>query len=134
MYTSTALVLGTDDQTTNQASYILNGYGIGFENLEITQHAQSLPTLESSAGGKYGLFIIVSQLIVNGTSLLTETQWGTLYEYQIKYGVRMVHLDVYPSTEFGVKAIGSCCGDGIERKLTLVDSVAAKEFPSAGLK
>jgi hypothetical protein len=134
VYDSTALILATSDQTTNQASYLLSGYGITTESFDITQAGQNLPSLESTTGGKYGLFVVVSQLMINGTSVLTETQWNTLHDYQVKYGVRMIHLNAVPSLDFGVKAIGSCCDNGVEQDITLVDSVVEKEFPSAGLK
>ncbi|RDW68152.1 hypothetical protein BP6252_09548 [Coleophoma cylindrospora] len=133
-YKSTALVLALDDITIVEATYLLEGYGIPWDGIEFTQTGQNLPMLEASDVGYYGLFIIVAQLYSNGASLLTDERWQELYDYQVKYGVRMVHLNVAPSSDFGVKAIGSCCSDGAEQNLTLVDGIAAKEFPTAGLK
>lgn len=35
-------------------------------------------------------------------SALTAAQWQQLYDYQTGFGVRMVRLDVYPGSDFGM--------------------------------
>jgi hypothetical protein len=135
-FNSTVLVIGTDAASANKASYLLDGYGIGYETLVLGEENTPLPSLESSFGGNYGLVVVVAQAIVNDTSRLTDAQWETLWAYQRKFSVRMIHMDVGPSTEFGVLAVDNdgCCDDGIEQNVTLIEEIATKEFPNAGLK
>lgn len=134
IFNSTALILAVDDISLDHGTYLLNGYGITYEGLKVPQTGITLPTLETSAGGNYGLFVIVAQVQYTGKSALTTDQWNTLYAYQLKYKIRMVHLNVVPSSEFGVEYVDACCGDGVEQNFTLVGDVQTKEFPTAGLR
>jgi hypothetical protein len=136
LFNSTALIIATDAAEANKASYILTGYGIGYETLLVPQSNTPFPTLESSDGGNYGLFVVYSKAVANGTSRLTDDQWESLWSYQRKYLVRMIHLGAIPDAGFGVKTVssGGCCENGVEQNITLIEEVAANEFPNAGLK
>lgn len=135
-YNSTALVLASDAQGTDEATYLLNGYGIGHEAYVVSENGITLPPLEDANGGNYGLLVIVAQAQTNGTSSLTTAQWNSLYAYQKKYGVRMVQLDVVPSADFGVSFNKACCDSsaGIEQNITLIESAQTSHFPTAGLR
>lgn len=133
-FNSTALVIGADDSTLNDGWYLLDGYGIAFELLQVPQSGVSLPALETGGNGNYGLFVINAGVQYAGKSALTTDQWNMLYAYQIKYGVRMVQIDVIPSDDFGTVSLGSCCDNSTEQNLTLVMETQAKEFPTAGLR
>lgn len=136
-FASTALVIAADADVAGSASYLLEGYGIAHETFLVPRTNTPLPSLESSSGGgNYGLFLILSEVNVDGESRLTDDQWESLWAYQRKYGVRMVHINVSPSANFGVKLelSSGCCADGVEQNITLVESTATKEFPNAGLK
>lgn len=135
VFNSTALVFASTQNDGTQTSYILDGYGIGYETITLTTGSNHLPALESSAGGNYGLFVIIAQAVINSTSLLTQDQWNTLYAYQLKYGVRMVHAEAAPDPiMFGVTALTPCCSGNQEQYLVLDGDVASNEFPTAGLK
>jgi hypothetical protein len=135
-FNSTVLVVCIDAVTGDQASYLFNGYGIGYETSILSDIGAPLPILETSNGGNYGLFVVVGRAISNGTSRLTSNQWESLWSYQRKYGIRMVHINVSPDVQFGTQLIddGGCCDEGVEQNMTLVGDVAAREFPNAGLK
>jgi hypothetical protein len=136
VYNSTALIVASDAEDLDSAAYLLTGYGIAHEELQVPEGGTDLPTLESGNGGNYGLFVLVSQVKYDGDSdsSLTTDQWNSLYDYQIKYGVRMVQMAVAPSSTFGVTQVGSCCNDNEEQNITLISSVQSSEFPTAGLK
>jgi hypothetical protein len=133
-YNSTALVIGVDRTALEQAYYLLNSYGITYDLLAIAQSGTPLPLLETSTGGNYGLLVVVAQAQYAGISALTTSQWDTLYAYQLKYKVRMVHMNVVPTKEFGVELVAPCCANEVEQNATLVEEVAMKEFPTAGLR
>ena len=136
LYNSTALIIAAHIDDANEASYILKGYGIGYETSLVPQADTPLPTLESSDGGKYGLFVVYAKTVINGTSMLRDDQWEALWSYQRKYSVRMVHLNVLPDAGFGAQTIstGGCCDGNVEQNVTLIENVAASEFSYAGLK
>lgn len=135
VFNSTALVFANTENDGTQTSYILDGYGIGYETITLTLGSNHLPALESSVGGNYGLFVIIGQAVMNSTNLLTQDQWNTLYAYQLKYGVRMVQAEASPDEiMFGVTPLTPCCNGNQEQYVTLDGSVASKEFPTAGLK
>ena len=135
VFNSTALVFASTENDGRQTSYILDGYGIGYDTITLTTGPNQLPALESSAGGNYGLFVIIEQAQINSTSLLTQDQWNTLYAYQEKYGVRMVHAEASPDpTLFGVTALTPCCNGTQEQYISLVGDVASDELPTAGLR
>ncbi|KAL3422761.1 hypothetical protein PVAG01_06917 [Phlyctema vagabunda] len=134
VYNSTALILGLDAVAVNQASYLLDGYAINYESYVIDSDGIVLPALESTRGGNYGLIVAVSQLQVDKISLLTDGQWQSLHNYQATYGVRMIHLNVAPGTEFGTESLGSCCENQGEQTISLIESAATAQFPGAGLR
>lgn len=88
----------------------LEGLGIPYEVLTVPQEGTSLPTLEQDGYGNYAGLVTVKELSAeyneaNTTqwlSALTDEQWTALYDYQVKYGVRMARLDAWPATQFGV--------------------------------
>lgn len=135
-FKATALVIAVDYDNADLGRYVFDGYGIPYEILEVPHTNIALPTLESSSGGNYGLFVMVSEAMVNGTSSLSDEQWESLWSYQRKYAVRMVHINVSPGVAYGTQlaSAGGCCDALVEQNITLVESVATKEFPNAGLK
>lgn len=88
----------------------------------MAQNGTDLPPLETIAGsnsaGNFGLIIIIGLASydyggsIGWESLITSAQWTALYSYQLKYGVRMVHLDGYPGNFVGTALApgpGGCC-------------------------
>lgn len=81
----------------------------------------------------------VSYGYVNGTvttwaSALNTTQWDELFAYQTTFGVRMVRLDVFPTSDFGTTTAVSgagCCNTGVEQLLYFSNTTA---FSTANLK
>ena len=137
VHNSTALFLATDDSALENAKYLFDGYGLNYTQVAVPQEGIELPELEMRDGGNFGLIVVVSQVMYGTTqrvSALTDDQWNSLYDYQTKYGVRMVQLAVAPGQAFGVNALGSCCDKDEEQFLTLVESIQESEFPTAGLK
>ncbi|KAG9243216.1 hypothetical protein BJ878DRAFT_511884 [Calycina marina] len=135
---STVLILARDTLSAYSASSGLNGYGIPFEVVVVPQTGITLPVLNSSSSaGNYGAIVVVSEVSYNygGTlgfqSAITAAQWAQIYQYQVSFGVRAVRLDVFPSTDLGVTAIGGCCNDGVEQLIQISDTSA---FPTSGLK
>ena len=137
---STILILARDSAAASQASSGLNGYGIPFQAVIVPQSGVSLPNLgsNSTSQGNYGGIVVVSQVSYDygGTtgyqSALTTDQWNTLYAYQVRFGVRMVQLDVYPGPAFGATALGGCCG--AEEQLISFTSSFTTANAQAGLK
>lgn len=108
-----ALVLAISSSDAEGATAILDGYGAPYDLIMVPQSGITLPTLETTTPcnepvGLYGLIVVVSQLAYNYggsigyASALNSSQWNTLYAYQVKYGVRMVQLNIYPSAVAGV--------------------------------
>jgi hypothetical protein len=96
---SKILIIVRDAYAGQVASSGLNGYGIPFEILTVPQSGIALPTLNTTAGGNYGGFIVAGQVSYdmgggNYQSALTAAQWQLIYDYQVLYGVRMVQYDV----------------------------------------
>ncbi|KAG9234920.1 hypothetical protein BJ875DRAFT_504369 [Amylocarpus encephaloides] len=139
-YAGTILVLARDAASSYSATSGLNAYGIPYELVLVPQAGITLPALTgpSSSSGLYGGFIILSEVSYDYSgswhSALTEAQWQTLYGYQTRFGARMVRLDVYPSSDFGVTTTipsMGCCETGVEQLLSFTDTSA---FPTAGLR
>ncbi|KAJ5050763.1 uncharacterized protein L3040_002634 [Drepanopeziza brunnea f. sp. 'multigermtubi'] len=136
---STVLILARDEASAYSATSGLNGYGIPYEVVQIPQGGGTLPTLNSStAAGNYGSIVVLSEVSydyggsIGFQSALTSAQFATLYQYQVSFGVRMVRIDVYPSSAFGTAAVaGGCCEAGVEQ-LVSISSTAA--FPNSGMK
>ena len=135
---STALVIATDLISAYSAYSGLNDHGIPYEVLVVPQAGVTLPSLNDSATvGNYGLIVVLSEVSYDygGTegyqSALTADQWTALFNYQVSFGVRMVRIDVYPSSDSGTTALGGCCNTGVEQFISISDDTA---FPSAGLR
>lgn len=133
---STVLVLARDSPSSYSAFSGLNGYGIPYQVVLIPRDGAALPVLNSTATvGNYGAIVILSEVSYQYTnsfeSALTQAQWAALYQYQVNFAVRMVRLDVFPSTETGTTALGGCCDTGEEQLISISNSTA---FPTAGLK
>lgn len=136
---STTLIIATTVDNADKASYILNGYGVGFEVLLVPKDGVALPMLKTTDGGNYGLVVILSEAvyIANGTSTtaMTPAQWSELYDYQRIFKVRMVLLDVIPGPKYGTaKAAAGCCDLPSYQNLTVVSDVQDREFPNAGIR
>jgi len=115
---STVLIFARDTTSAkNGAALGLCGYGIPYEITLVPQTGiTDLPLLNSSGThGNYGGIVIVSEVAYNYDnqyrSALTEKQWNELYAYQSNFGTRMVRIDVYPTTDFGVSSVGSNLND-----------------------
>ena len=139
----TALVLAISSADAEGATAVLDGYGAPYDLIMVPQSGITLPTLETTTPcnepvGLYGLIVVVSQLSydyggsIGYASALTSSQWDTMYAYQVKYGVRMVQLNIYPSAVEGVGVVppGGCCS-GEEQLITLTDP---NLVPTSGLK
>lgn len=132
---STVLVIARDQLAAqNGAVSGLQGYGIPFEILTVPQTGiSSLPLLNASAThGNYGGIVVISEVGYNYDNLyysaLTRVQWNQLYSYQTQFGVRMVRLDVFPTTEFGALSLG---GTSADEPVTFTNVTG---FSTAGLK
>ena len=134
---NTVLILVRDTESAYSAYSGLNGYGIPYQVLNVPAGGTKLPVLNSTAdSGNFGAIVVLSEVSYENSrtgsfdSALTASQWQSLYQYQVSFGVRMVRLDALPGTEFGTSALGACCDDGVEQLISITDSSA---FPTAGL-
>ncbi|KAF1835307.1 hypothetical protein BDW02DRAFT_294439 [Decorospora gaudefroyi] len=132
---STVLIIARDTASAlNGAALGLQGYGIPYQILTVPQAGISnLPPLNSSATyGNYGGIITLSEVGYNyGNdyySALTRRQWNDLFDYQTNFGVRMVRLDVFPTSDFGVVGNGGNLND---EPVSITNTTG---FPSANLK
>ncbi|KAF2667971.1 hypothetical protein BT63DRAFT_426819 [Microthyrium microscopicum] len=136
----TVLVFSMDAYSTYTATSGLNAYGIPYQVVVVPQAGITLPTLNSSLlQGNYGSIVVMNELsydyggTVGWQSALTTDQWATLFAYQVDFGVRMVRINAYPTTEFGVQTVidgQGCCNAGVEQLMYFTDTSA---FPTAGL-
>ncbi|KAF2853422.1 hypothetical protein T440DRAFT_305819 [Plenodomus tracheiphilus IPT5] len=115
---STILIFARDTTSAeNGAALGLRGYGIPYEIALVPQAGiANLPLLNSSAThGNYGGIVMLSEVGYNYDnqyySALTRRQWNDLYAYQSNFGTRMVRLDVYPTSDFGVSSVGGNLND-----------------------
>lgn len=137
-FLSTILVIARDTASSYNAWSGLNGYGIPFQILTVPQSGAKLPVLNSSATvGNFGGIIVLSEVSYDYSSTgggfdsaLTAAQWSSLYAYQTAFGVRMVRLDVYPSSDTGTTALGGCCDSNQEQLFSFTNT---KNFTQAGL-
>lgn len=132
---STILVLARDDTAAkNAAASGLQGYGIPYEVITVPQAGiTSLPNLNSTAvNGNYGGIVVVSEVGYNYGdqyySALTRAQWNQLFDYQTNFGVRMVRLDVFPTSDFGTVSLGGTVND------EPISFTNVTGFQTAGLK
>ncbi|KAL2289730.1 hypothetical protein FJTKL_01057 [Diaporthe vaccinii] len=117
----------------------LEGLGISYEVLTFAQAGTPLPTLEQDGYGNYAGIVTLKELSyeynepgrTGWLSALTDAQWTALYDYQVKYGVRMARLDVFPTTQFGanVRAPGGSSAAGQLWSFTNLTG-----FESSGIK
>jgi hypothetical protein len=134
---STVLVIARDSPSAYSGYSGLNAYGIPYQILLVPQAGAALPALNNTpTSGNFGAIVILSEVsydygATGFQSALTAAQWNTLFAYQTSFGVRMVRLDVFPSTDTGTLALGGCCGTGVEQLISISNSTA---FPNAGLK
>ncbi|KAF2115113.1 hypothetical protein BDV96DRAFT_93757 [Lophiotrema nucula] len=133
---STILILARDQTSAQNGGFLgLQGYGIPYEVLTVPQEGiTSLPVLNSTAThGNYGGILVISEVGYNYGdqyySALTRRQWNTLWDYQTQFGVRMVRLDVFPTTDFGV-ATGTA--SNVKDEPVVFTNTTA--FSTAGLK
>jgi hypothetical protein len=132
---STVLILARDFTSAQNSAFLgLQGYGIPYEVVTVPQEGiANLPVLNSSAThGNYGGIVVVSEVGYNyGAeyySALTRRQWTSLWDYQTQFGVRMVRLDVFPTTDFGVSSNG---GNSQDQPVVFTNTTG---FSTAGLK
>ena len=132
---STILVIARDQTAAqNGAASGLQGYGIPYEILAVPQAGISdLPVLNASAThGNYGGIVVLSEVGYNYDnqyySALTRVQWNALFSYQTLFGVRMVRLDVFPTSDFGTVSLGGSIND------EPVSFTNVTSFQTAGLK
>src|SRR5947207_5814977 len=101
----TALVIAVSTDVANEAVSILNEFNQPAQVLVVPQTGTSLPALETVSGstsvGNFGLIVIIGLASYDygstgWASAITSDQFTALYAYQLKYNVRMVHLDGYP--------------------------------------
>ena len=107
---STILVISRDSNSTFGGVSLLQGYGIPYQVFDLSVKG-SLPALNSTPdAGNFGGIVTVSQTEYSGSddwkSAISDTQWRQLYAYQEAFGVRMVRLNAWPSTDYGVSAVG----------------------------
>jgi hypothetical protein len=106
---ATVLIIAKDDATARSAHLGLQAYGVPYRVLIVPKEGITLPALTSSAdAGNFGGLVLVGDVSYDYgvppnpfKSALTDAQWQSLYEYQKKFHVRMVRMDVYPETQFG---------------------------------
>lgn len=103
---NTILVFARDSASATVATLGLQGYGIPYQTVIVPQSGVALPVLNSSTtAGNYGGILVLSEVSYQYStgflSALTTAQWTQLYNYQTTFGVRMVRLDVFPSTDLG---------------------------------
>lgn len=121
-FSDTALVIAVSDAAADEAVSLLNQYNQTTQLLLFAQNGTALPPLETVNGssdvGNFGLIIVIglASYDYGGTtgwaSAITADQWSQLYAYQLKYGVRMIHLDGYPGNFPGTALAvgpGGCC-------------------------
>ncbi|KAH8723255.1 hypothetical protein GQ44DRAFT_710855 [Phaeosphaeriaceae sp. PMI808] len=106
---STILIFARDaTHAENSAAAGLRGYGIPFEIVNVPQSGiTNLPVLNSTAtNANYGGIVMLSEVAYNYDtsfySALTRRQLNDLYAYQSNFGIRMVRLDVFPTSDYGV--------------------------------
>ncbi|KAI8801161.1 hypothetical protein BJ742DRAFT_859460 [Cladochytrium replicatum] len=128
-----ALILRTTSGGHEAAEYIFRAYGFPFDTLLIpSDFAVSgtfdliekvpLKTGGSITRGKYSLIVLSDGKLAydhGGTfkSALSDAQWSFLYAYEVRYGVRQISLNDYPSISYhgivtynGLGA-GCCAGE-----------------------
>ncbi|KAK6523660.1 hypothetical protein TWF281_001636 [Arthrobotrys megalospora] len=140
------LILATDD-SGKAAAGTLNGYGIPYDSIVMSDSGYTLPSLTNSDGScKYGIIVAFRQLYSSNSkgawvSFIGSDQWQKIYDYQVSCGVRLIHLGAVPNQwDFACSLISS--NDATEsnslystnHQYFLDTDVAKAEFPTANLK
>ena len=132
----TALVIAVSTDAADEAVSILNEFNQTTQVLVVAQNGTSLPALETVSGstsvGNFGLVIVIGLAsydygATGWASAITSDQWTALYAYQLKYNVRMIHLDGYPGNFEGTGLAlgpGGCCSSE-DQSVYLLDSTLA---------
>lgn len=102
----TILIFAQDEATSTAGSSGLRGYGIPYEVVIVPEDGIELPELSSSEeDGNYGGIVVLNEVGYDyedgWRSAITQEQWDEIHEYQTSFGVRLVHLNVFPSSEYG---------------------------------
>jgi hypothetical protein len=134
---STVLVIARDLTNAYSAYSGLNDYGIPYQLLIVPAQGATLPKLnETSTQGNFGLIVVQSEVSYLNSktntyaSALTDAQWASIYSYQTSFGVRLIRLDVAPSSSTGTASLGGCCNT--TEQLVSISNDAG--FTTAGLK
>ncbi|KAF2188804.1 putative extracellular serine-rich protein [Zopfia rhizophila CBS 207.26] len=131
---STILILSREPNATDSGTCVLRGYGIPFQVVNLALQGGGFPQLNSTPDtGNYGGIVTVNARGYKGgddwKKVLNEKQWDALYKYQEAFGVRMVRLNSWPSSDFGVSAVGDS-GVTADQPIAIID---ASRFPTANL-
>lgn len=134
---STVLVIARDKPSAYSAYSGLNDLGIPYSVLLVPASGATLPRLNDSVTqGNFGLIVVQSEVSYLNSktgayaSALTDSQWASIYNYQLAFGVRLVRLDVAPSASTGTVSIGGCCSKG-DQQVSISNDTG---FTTAGLK
>jgi hypothetical protein len=130
---STVLVIARDANASYSGTSVLQGYGIPYQVVDISLKGGGFPQLNATPDtGNFGGIVTVSSRAYQGgddwRGVMSDKQWQELYRYQENFGVRMVRLNSWPSSEFGVQVVG----DAVTSDLP-VAIADAKEFAAANL-
>jgi hypothetical protein len=130
---STILIIARDTNATSSGTSVLEGYGIPYQVVDISLKGGGIPQLNSTANaGNFGGIVAVSAREYKGgddwKTALSDKQWQEIYQYQENFGVRLVRLDAYPSSDFGVQPAGDATSSDLPIAVT-----SQTEFPSANL-
>jgi hypothetical protein len=130
---STVLVIARDANASYSGTSVLEGYGIPYQVVDVSLRGGGFPQLNSTPdSGNFGGIVTVSARDYRSgddwKTALSERQWQELYKYQETFGVRMVRLNSYPSSDFGVQSVGNPVLADLPLAIT-----DAKEFGSANL-
>jgi hypothetical protein len=130
---STILVIARDANASYTGTSVLAGYGIPYQVVNAALPGGGFPQLNSTPdAGNFGGIVAVSAREYKGgddwKTALNEKQWQELYRYQEAFGVRMVRLNAWPSTDLGVQVVGDAVKSDLPVAIT-----NAKDFATANL-
>jgi hypothetical protein len=130
---STLLVLVRDNNATLPGTLVLQGYGIPYQVVDLSVPGAGFPQINSTPdAGKFGGIVAVSARdYKNGDdwkTAISDTQWQQLYKYQEAFGVRLVRLNAWPSSDFGVQSSGGAVT--ADQPVAITDT---SSFPTANL-
>ena len=131
---STLLILARDSNATAAGTFVLQGYGIPYQVVDLSSSAVGLPQLNSTpdAGNFGGIVTVSSRDYKSGDdwkTVLSDKQWQDLYRYQEAFGVRLVRLNAWPSADYGVQSSGGFVS--ADQPVAVTDT---KSFTTASLK